>query len=221
MYDYGISRLCSRTSKPCGDNSAVSKFFSKADKINFDFSISELSKELQEEIKFTDGFIKQLKPLNLKRKIDKGDGFCRISYISDYGFAYHVHTDRSMAIHYMNWILYNTHREQEKYGGTRKRELTGETLKKFADESQEFANRMFDNLIECVGCACIGAHKSCKLDGCICCGKMPYGLCPTLIEFNGRKKSACHGKMEFIATPADFADARKVIEMINDIIPVG
>jgi len=204
--------------KPAEAITPYHRFFNKENKINFDFCISELSKELQDEVKVTDSFIKSLKPLSPKRKIDKGDGFCRISYISDYGFAYHVHTDRSMAIHYMNWILYNTHREQEKYGGTRKRELTGKTLSKLAEKSPEFAKRMYDNLVECVGCACIGVPKLCKQDGCICCGKMPYGLCPTLIEFNGRKKSTCHGKMEFIATPADFTDARKVIEVVNDIL---
>jgi len=187
------------------------------EKHSFDFCISGLSKELQDEIRQTNEYIMSLKPLKLKRKIDGRGVFCNIVYISEYGFSYNIHTQRNMAAHTMGWILYNTHREQQKYGGKRKRELTDKTLAKLAETSPEFAERMYNNLEECLGCACRGVPKTCNLDGCIIC-KKSFGLCPTLITYNGKKMSACHGRMAFKMTPSDFADAREVIDTINDIV---
>lgn len=206
--------------KPAGNIIPYHYFVDKTDKPDFEFCIAELSNELQNEIRLTNDFILKLKPLSLKRKIEgTGSRFCRMTYISDYGFAYHIHTEKNMANHYMNWILYNTRREQAKYGGTRKRELTVETLQRLSETSPEFAERMYDNLTECTGCACGGNSKPCGLDGCVHCGHKTDWFCSTLIEYNGRKKATCHGKMEFTATSSDFADARKVIEIINDILP--
>jgi len=190
------------------------------EKYNFDFCISKLSNEIRDEIKLTNDCILGLQPLKLKRKIQGRGIYCNITYISEYGFSYNIHTQNNMAAHTMGWIIYNTHREQEKYGGLRKRELTGETLEKLAETSPEFAQRMFDNLGECFGCACrLGVQNPCKLDGCVLCDKA-YGNCPTLIQYNGKKKVACHGRMEFKMIPSDFADVRKVIGAINDLLSV-
>jgi len=195
-------------------------FADKTTKPDLGYCVSGLNKDIKDEIMKTNESILKLTPLKLKRKIEgTGSRFCRITYISDYGFSYHVHTEANMAVHYMNWILYNTRREQVKYGGVRKRELTAETLVKLSETSPEFAARMYGNLIECDGCACVGLPKECGLDGCVMCGNKTYGLCSTLIAFGGDKKASCHGKMEFVATPSGFADARRVIETVNGILP--
>jgi len=189
------------------------KLHTENTKNSFDFCISQLSKELQDEIKQTNDYVLGLQPLKLKRKI-QGTG---MTYVSDYGFSYFIRTDGNSVVHSMQWILYNTHREQQKYGGKRKRELTNKTLDKLAETSPDFAERMFNNLEECFGCACHGVPKSCKFDGCVCCEKI-WGLCPTLITYNGEKKAACHGRMAFNMLPSDFADVRKVIGTINEIL---
>jgi hypothetical protein len=197
-------------------------FFGKGDKVNFEYAISGLSHPLREEIKATDRYVLGLQPAGFKRKISKGGVFARITYITEYGFAYHIHTDNNMAVQYVNWILYNTRREQAKYGGTRKRELTAETLSRLGEADPDFAERMYANLAECVGCACMGRPKPCGLDGCIICEKKTgWYLCPTLISFGDKRMAACHGKMEFTATPSGFADARRVIGAVNELLRDG
>ena len=191
----------------------------KPEKYDFEYCISQLSKELQDEIRFTNEYMMSLKPLKLKRKIDGIGIFCGIGYISEYGFSYSINIERNIAVHSLGWIIYNTVREREKYGGARKRELTGKTLEKLAETSPEFAERMYDNLIECFGCGCAGRPKPCDLDGCVHCNGGRDG-CTTLIEYNGKKKAIYHGRMWFKMTPSDFADARKVIGTINDILSV-
>ena len=199
------------------DMSPYQPWTEKPEKYDFEYCISGLSKELQNEVKITNDYIMGLKPLKLKRKIDGIGLFGKISYISEFGLSYVIHIERNIAVHSIGWIIYNTVREREKYGGARKRELTGKTLEKLAEMSPEFAEQMWNNLAECFGCGCAGRPKPCDLDGCDHCKGSRDG-CTTLIAYNGKKKAVCHGRMWFKMTPSDFADARKVIETINDIL---
>lgn len=98
----------------------------------------------------------------------------------------------------MWWIMYFTHREQEKVSGLRKRQLISETLEKLAETSPSFADRMCANLRDCVNCGECGVK--------------------TAYEYRGKKKIACHGVMEFKMIPSEFADVRKVIEAVNEVL---
>ena len=189
----------------------------KPEKYDFEYCMSGLSKELQNEVKLTNNFIMNLKPLKFKRKIDGIGLFGKIGYVSEFGLSYVIYIERNVAVHSVGWIIYNTVREREKYGGARKRELTGKTLEKLAETSPEFAEQMWNNLAECFGCGCAGRAKPCKLDGCVHCNGGRDG-CTTLIVYNGKKKAVCHGRMWFKMTPSDYADARKVIETLNDVL---
>jgi hypothetical protein len=179
-----------------------------------------LPEEVRNEIEATHDFIKNLKPLKLKRKIQNSDCNKNIVYISEYGFSYVIQTQHNSATHHMGWILYNTKREQEKYGGIRKRELTNETLIKLAETSPDFANLMYNNLTECnAACGCNDTTpKACNSDYCIHCEHKTNRYCSTLITYNGKKKAVCHGRMGFNMTSSDFADARKVIEAVNELL---
>ena len=59
---------------------------------------------------------------------------------------------------------------------------------------------MFDNLKECIGC-CLG--------GC---------AVITQYELGGQKKGVCHGKMNFKMTVSDFADVRRFIKTLNELL---
>ena len=168
------------------------------DKPKFEYGISKLSKELQDEMIKTNDFILSLKPLKLKRKVEAGYNACKITYVSEYGFSYKISVQWNTINHCMWWIIYTTHREQQKYGGVRKRNLITETLNKLAETSPEFADKMESNLRKCDGC------QNCAV-------KTPY-------EYKGKKKISCHGLMEFAMIPSDFIDVRKVIETINEIL---
>lgn len=80
----------------------------------------------------------------------------------------------------------------------RKADMMEETLEKLAETSPEFAVRMFSNLTECIAC-------------CPC-------IVKTLYKFNGKKKLACHGIMEFKMCVSDFEDVRTFINTINHLL---
>lgn len=164
-------------------------------KPQFDTCISLLPKEIQQEIIKTDEFLRSLRPIKFKRQIEKHGN--KITYLaSDIGFSYGVYPSNDIMHHTLGWYVITNGKPEFWH---RKADMMEETLKKLAETSPEFAERMFVNLNECIACA-------------------PRCLVKTLYEFNGKKKLACHGLMEFKMCVSDFEDVRIFINTINQLL---
>jgi len=175
------------------------------EKPTLEAAIQKLSSDLQKEILSIDEFLMQnmKKSLKLKRKIENWSTGGRITYVSDFGFRYKIEILETYMWHDIGWIAYNTKRETEKFGGRKKADYTNEILLKLSEHSPEFANEMFMRVNEC---------KRCNLSE-NCNNIWTY-------EHNGKQKISCvwDGGMNFKMIPSDFADVKKVIEVINEIL---
>jgi hypothetical protein len=179
------------------------------DKPDFDNCISLLPEDLKAEIKKHDELILSYKHLKFRRKIEGDCSCCRITYLSQYGFTYKLNISGTTMNHSMAWCVYNTKREQEKYGGYKKNDLTIETLNKLAEASPEFADEMFFRIKECVGCS-----------GGYCINRSHY-------EYKGKKKTSCGvkascgGLIQFKMFTSEFTEARQVLETIDNLLQNG
>lgn len=163
-------------------------------KPNFERMISLLPSEIQNEIIKTDDFLRKLKPMKFKRILDKNGS--KITYLaSEYGFSYSAYISNDIMYHSLWWYIITNGKPEFWH---RKADMMEATLNKIAETSPEFASRMFSNLTECIAC-------------CPC-------LAKTLYEFNGKKKLACHGMIEFKMCVSDFADVREFINTVNELI---
>ena len=170
------------------DNAATPKITS------FDECISLLDDNIKNEIIITNDYLLSLKPLKFKRKVADG----KITYLSsDNGFSYIMYFSNDMMYHSLQWYIITSGKPEFWH---RKADRMVETLQNSEASSPEFAKRMFDNLLECVGC---------YPGGC---------LVNTKYEFDGRKKGVCHGKMEFKMKTGDFYDVRSFIKILNEIL---
>jgi hypothetical protein len=176
---------------------------SVSEKPTLEECIQGLGLELQKQIVLTNDYLlKDLKNvLNLKRKIEGGYPYSKITYVSPQGLSYKIHITGDTLWHQLCWIRYNTKREQEKYGH-QKTDFTNETLNKLAEESPEFAKEIFSRIRECFGC-----HSECQY-------RVVY-------EHNGKKKVSCtdiFAGIHFKMFPSDFEDLRKVIGAVNAVV---
>lgn len=175
--------------EPIKSNEAVTQ----DQKPEFDTCISMLPKEIHDEILKTDSYLRSLKPMKFKRQIEKHGN--KITYLaSDYGFSYTLYLSNDIMTHSLCWYIITNGKPDSWH---RKADLMEATLKKLAETSPEYAEKMFNNLAECIGC-----YNPCL-------AKTPY-------EFNGKNKLACHGMMEFKMCVSDFEDARTFINEIAE-----
>ena len=164
-------------------------------KPTFESCISLLPKEIQEEIIKTDSFLRSLKPLKFKRQIEKHGN--KITYLaSDYGFSYSLYPSNDVMHHSLWWYIITGCKPEF---WQRKADMMEVVLNKLADTSEEFAERMFNNLKECIACR----------EGC---------TVRTLYEHKDKKKLTCHGLMEFKMCASDFEEARSFISTINKLL---
>lgn len=177
--------------KPITTNEAVGT----EQKPKFESCISLLPKEIHEEILKTDSFLRLLKPMKFKRQLEKYGN--KITYLaSEHGFSYALYPSNDVMYHSLSWYIITSSKPEFWH---RKADMMEATLNKLAKTSPELADRMFLNLKECIACCCRCAVK-------------------TLYEFNGKKKLACHGGMEFKMCVSDFEDSRAFINAINELI---
>jgi len=179
---------------------------SSAEKPTIGECIQDLSQDLQNEILQTDEYLLKdmKKALGFKRKIEGGYPYSKISYVSPVGLSYKIHITGFTLQHQINWIRYNTQREQEKYGH-QKADLTNETLAKLSGESPEFAEEIFYRIRECFGC-----QQECQ-----------YRV---IYELGGKKKVSCTdicSGIHFKMRRSDFEDLRKVMKAISDVVSAG
>lgn len=179
----------------------------RKDEATLEECIEGLNHDLQNEVLRTDDFILHdlKKTMKFKRKIEGGYPISRICYVSPLGISYKIFIAADYLWHDIGWIVYNTKREQEKYGGYRKSDYTIETLHKLAKKDLKFADEMFLRIRECCNCAPIGGNKSVQC------------IHRTLYEYNSKKINSC-GKFCFKMFTKDFVDLRELLAGVSDYL---
>jgi len=175
----------------------------KEKKSKLETAIKNLPLELKNEILKMDEYLLKDMRKNLKFKRTFEAEGSRISYVSPWGFRYKLYLSGEDIVggwHNISWIYYNTQREKQKYG-KHKPDYTVKALHKLAETSSEFANKLFDQMKECVGCR----------------GKVGCTAGNSKYEFNGKKKTLCCGFV-FKMIPSDFGDVKKMIKAISEVV---
>lgn len=161
------------------------------EKPSFEKCISLLPEHIQSEIFKTDEYLKSLKLLKFKRQIEKNGN--KITYLaSDYGFSYILYLSNDIFDHSLQWYIITNGKPETWH---RKADMMVETLDRLANTSPDFAERMFYNLDDCVGCC----------NNCL--GKTQY-------RFHEKHKTVCHGKLRFRMNADGFEDVRAFVEGI-------
>lgn len=157
--------------------------------------ISLLPAEIQSEIIKIDEYLKSLRPLKFKRQLEKNGN--KITYVaSEYGVSYAIYLSNDVFDHSLQWYLITNGKPETWH---RKANRMEDTLGGLADKSQEFAERMFNNLYDCVGC-----YQNC--------------LARTQYRFRNKNKVACHGKLKFKMSTTGFEEVRAFVDEINHLV---
>lgn len=165
------------------------------EKPTFDRCISLLPVEIQSEIIKIDEYLKSLKSLKFKRTIEKNGN--KITYVaSDYGFSYAIYLSNDIFDHSLQWYIITNGKPETWH---RKADRMEETLNSLTNISPDFAERMFFNLDDCVGC-----YKNC--------------LAKTQYRFHGKCKTVCHGKLKFKMSASGFEDVHTFINEISHLL---
>lgn len=165
------------------------------EKPTFEKCISLLPAYIQNEIVKIDEYLKSRKPLNFKRQIEKNGN--KITYVaSTYGVSYAIYLSNDLFDHSLQWYLITSGKPETWH---RKADLMEETLNRLAKSTPDFAERMFCNLEDCVGC-------------------YPNCLARTKYRFQEKPKMVCHGKLKFKMSTLGFEDVRTFIEEINNLV---
>jgi len=133
--------------------------------------------------------------LKFKRQIEKNGN--KITYVaSDFGFSYAIYLSNDIFDHSLQWYIITNGKPESWH---RKADMMEETLNRLIHISPDFAERMFFNLDDCVGC-----YKNCL-------AKTPYHLID-------KHKTVCHGKLKFKMNASGFEDVRTFIDEINYLV---
>lgn len=164
------------------------------EKPSFEKCISLLPAAIQSEIYGIDEYLKSLKLLKFKRQLEKNGN--KITYVaSDYGFSYAIYLSNELFDHSLQWYLITNGTPDTWH---RKADRMEEILYRLSATSPEFAERMFNNLDDCVGC-----YKNC--------------LARTRYVFCNKQKMACHGKLKFQMNTSGFEDVRTFLHEIDEL----
>jgi hypothetical protein len=165
------------------------------EKPTFDKCISLLPADIQSEIIQIDEYLKSLKPMKFKRQLEKNGN--KITYVaSDYGVSYAIYLSNDIFDHSLQWYIITNGKPDTWH---RKADRMEDTLNCLANKSQDFAERMFQNLDECVGC-----YQHC--------------LARTRYQFHEKSKAVCHGKLKFNMSTSVFDDVRSFVDEVNRLV---
>ncbi|BCJ93872.1 hypothetical protein acsn021_14410 [Anaerocolumna cellulosilytica] len=177
--------------------SAITSNYMKepGEKLTFEKYISLLPTQFRIDITHMDAYLKSLKAVKMKRILEKNGN--KITYVSsDYGFSYAIHLSNDVFYHTLQWYVITKGKPDTWH---RKADMMEETLRRLRVKMPEFADRMFYNLEDCVGC-----YNHC--------------LVKTRYQLQDKQKHACHGRLQFQMNTAGFQDARIFIDEINQIV---
>lgn len=165
------------------------------EKPTFEKCISLLPTYIQNEIIKMDEYLKSLKLMKFKRQIEKNGN--KITYVaSNYGVSYAIYLSNDIFDHSLQWYIITSGKPETWH---RKADRMEETLNRLANTSPDFAERMFHNLEDCVGC-----YKNC--------------LAKTQYRLHEKSKMVCHGKLKFTMSVSGFEDVRTFVSEINYLI---
>ncbi len=161
----------------------------------FEKCISFLPAHIRDEIFKTDEYLRTLRPLKFKRQIEKNGN--KITYIAaDYGLSYAIYLSNDIFDHSLQWYVITNGKPETWH---RKADMMEETLNSLVHTAPEFAERMFFNLDDCVGC-----YKNC--------------LVRTRYRLYDKHKAVCHGKLKFKMSTSGFKDVHTFISEVNNIL---
>jgi len=163
-----------------------------------DECLSALPPALRGEMARMDAYLLQAKDLKMKRKLEGTSQACRISYVSSWGFAYHVHIQDAHAEHFFWWYMVSNYTYNDRYMG-RKNDFTEDTLKKVAETMPDVAARLFSYYDACVGCT-------------------PTCSVRTAYTYEGTTLQACHGKMVMNLNLPTLQDLCWMLEAIRAVL---
>lgn len=166
--------------------------FNELEKPTFEKCLSLLSPDIQDEIVRIDKYLKGFEEIKFKRQIEKHGN--KITYIAaDYGFSYAIYLSNDIFDHSLQWYIITNGKPDTWH---RKADMMEELLDRLSKKMPDFAERMFSNLDDCVGC-------------------YPHCLAKTKYQLNGNVRLACHGKLKFTMNRSGFDDLRLMIEEIK------
>lgn len=165
------------------------------EKPTFEKCITLLPDNIQKEIIKNDEYLRSLKPLKFKRQIEKNGN--KITYIaSEYGVSYAIYLSNDIFDHSLQWYLITNSKPETWH---RKADRMEEVLNTLEEKSAVFAERMFNQLDDCVGC-----YTHC--------------LAKTRYQFHEGQKIACHGKLKFKMSVSGFEDMLAFVNEINKFV---
>ncbi len=164
------------------------------EKPTFEKCISLLPENIKREIISIDEYLKTSKPLKFKRQLEKNGN--KITYVAaEYGLSYAIYLSNEVFDHSLQWYLITNGKPETWH---RKANIMEETLDSLAGKIPDFADRMFSNLDECVGC-----YKAC--------------LARTKYKFHNKQKAVCHGKLKFKMDASGFEDVRTFLNEVSNL----
>lgn len=170
------------------------KAIAPGEKPTFEKCISLLPIYIQSKIVEIDEYLRSLSPLKFKRLIEKNGN--KITYVaSDYGFSYAIYLSNDIFDHSLQWYFITNGKPETWH---RKSDMMDEILNRISHVAPDFAERMFYNLDDCVGC-----YKNC--------------LAKTQYHLHDKCKVVCHGKLKFKMSTSGFEDVHTFIEEISHL----
>lgn len=164
-------------------------------KPTFEACIAQLPDDIQSDIRKSDRFLKQMKPLSFRRQIDKNG--TKITYLaSKHGFSYAIYPSNDIMHHSLNWYVI-TNKKPDAWH--RKDDKMEATLNELAKAHPDIAKNLYHHLRECIHC-----NNQCAVK--------------TLYEFEDEGLLTCHGIMEFKMFTSDFEKVRLFIDTINRLL---
>ena len=177
--------------KPVIRNEAIAE----GEKPTFESCISRLPTPIQNEILAMDAYLKSIKLFQFKRQLEKNGN--KITYVaSDFGFSYAIYLSNELFGHSLQWYMITNGKPETWH---RKDNRMEDTLSYLQAIDPDFAGHMFSNLDDCVGC-------------------YPHCLAKTRYTYDGKTKMACHGKLKFTMHVSGFADVRRFIDAIAQVV---
>ena len=160
----------------------------------FEGCIARLPDDLHREAEAMDAWLRSLPGLKFRRQIEPHGN--KITYVAAAeGLSYGILPSNDTLSHRLEWYIV-TNGPTDTWA--RKADRMEQTLRAIAQDNPAFAQRLYDNLWECVGCY--------PADHCL--ARTRYG-------FAGQTKITCHGRMRFAMSAQGFGEARAFLAAVS------
>lgn len=167
----------------------------EGEKPTFARCIEGLPAPLREEITRMDEALRAMRPLKFRRDLERNGN--KITYVAPAaGFSYALYPSGDVLHHTLQWYIL-TNCKPELWA--QKADHMEAVLDRLAQDDPAFARRMFDSLLDCVGCG-------------------PHCRVPRTYTHAGARRIACHGKLRLTMRPEDLRAAMRFIAEVNALM---